>query len=425
MERLRRTRRNTRLGTTLSNLLMKLCSCNVKEEGEENKTSLVDLPSSILVAILSSLPTMTLLNCRRVCKTWHYLIAQDPYFTKICSETRPNVTDIVFWDLHSFYLLDLGEDSKYVRGYHSPMRFRLHFKPHYRHLRLVGSCNGLLCLTNGNTLSITNPILGECVLVPKLERKREVFICIFGFSGATGHYKIVGFGSDVLGGTTLHSEVVVYTLGTDTWRYVGDAPLPELGIEWWGVTLNGAVHWTSGTSSEFIYSFHLDKEHVCRPIPLPPDLRNINIHSLRVGVLRNCLCIYHNSSDYLDIWSMNDYGVAESWTKIRILKNSIQPMMYPPSSVWRNGETFLPATLWRDGEILFSCDWYDSHMFSYNPKERSSTALYLHGLYLKTKRLNCTRGLEFCALPYRPSFSSLKDAASTGGLRMVNIRSKQ
>ncbi|XP_059650589.1 F-box/kelch-repeat protein At3g06240-like [Cornus florida] len=233
-------------------------------------------------------------------------------------------------------------------------------------------------------------------------------VLVDGGDVGAGDYKVVGFVSDVI---TLHSEVMVYTLGTNTWRCAGDAPFPKFGIEWCEVNLNGAVHWTIGTGCEFIYSFRIDEEQVC-PIPPPPELRNTNTHSMRVGVLRNRLCIYNNCMDYLDMWLMKDYGVAESWTKFHILKTSI------PLGLRKYYDIF-PVTLWRDEEILFSCD--NGLLVCYNHKKTSfSTPLTVY--YRKGK----VKGgmLRFNALTYRLNFFSLKDAVRRGVLRMVDVKSK-
>ncbi|XP_059649718.1 F-box protein At3g07870-like [Cornus florida] len=390
MERRRRRRRTGGLATS---------NCN-----EEQTTSGVGvgvgvhLPSPIIVDILSRLPTRSLLKCKCICKNWQYLIMHDLYFRKIRLARADILDDIVIpvnGSRRLFYLLELGEDSNYVHRTHWPMRFKIQSNK-----KLIGSCNGLFCLLNyynRDTVYISNPILGESVALPKPKTDAKPFrvTYCFGFSPTTEEYKVLRF--RLLPAD--YSTVDVHTLGTDTWRNVGDAPYPAHD---YGVNLNGAVHWIDkrGTS---IYPFDIDEEQV-HPIPLPLELRNTYLDEVDLGVLGNCLSIYQNSINYLDMWSMKDYGVAESWTKLRILKTSIL-----------HEARLFPVTFWRDGEILISC--MNGLLVSYNHEKGNFTALKVY--YPKEKVY------AFHAFSYRSSFFSLKDVASKGGLRVVNVKSKK
>ncbi|KAM3328220.1 hypothetical protein P3S68_032912 [Capsicum galapagoense] len=61
-----------------------------------------------------------------------------------------------------------------------------------------------------------------------------------------------------------------------------------------------------------------------KPVLTPTGLE-IPSWYLTLVELGNCLCLSDNShNQYVDIWWMKEYGVAESWTKYRILKDSIQ-----------------------------------------------------------------------------------------------------
>ena len=46
-----------------------------------------------------------------------------------------------------------------------------------------------------------------------------------------------------------------------------------------------------------------------------------------------------NDTQYVDIWWMKEYGITESWTKTRILKDTIQPNIrcdrFIPISTWK------------------------------------------------------------------------------------------
>ncbi|XP_059650709.1 F-box/kelch-repeat protein At3g06240-like [Cornus florida] len=187
-----------------------------------------------------------------------------------------------------------------------------------------------------------------------------------------------------------------------TWRNVGDVPYPVYDF---GVNLNGAVHWIdySHKRDTSIYSFDIDEEQI-HPIPLSLELRNTYLDEVDLGVLGNYLSIYQNSMNYLDIWSMKDYGVAESWTKLCILKTSIL-----------HEARLFPVTFWRDGEILISC--MDGLLVYYNQEKGNFTALKV---YYPKEKVH-----EYHAFSYRSSFFSLKDVASKAGLRVVDVKFKK
>jgi hypothetical protein len=47
---------------------------------------------------------------------------------------------------------------------------------------------------------------------------------------------------------------------------------------------------------------------------LLPD--KVEIDGSTLGLLRDCLCIFTNSYEFLDVWVLKDYGNQESWTKL-------------------------------------------------------------------------------------------------------------
>ncbi|KAK7245778.1 hypothetical protein RIF29_40627 [Crotalaria pallida] len=58
-----------------------------------------------------------------------------------------------------------------------------------------------------------------------------------------------------------------------------------------------------------------DGQESFHELPLP-DYGEINVLSLEVGVLKNCLGILAHSRMFSDVWLMKDYGNEESWTKL-------------------------------------------------------------------------------------------------------------
>ncbi|XP_059650691.1 uncharacterized protein LOC132296515 [Cornus florida] len=104
--------------------------------------------------------------------------------------------------------------------------------------------------------NIVIPVEGSLYLLELGEDSNYVHRPHWPISPTTGRCKVLRFSYP-----NHYSNVVeVYTLGTDTWRYVGEAPSPTHGIEWCDVTLNGAVHWIDLGFTN-IYSFDIDEEH--------------------------------------------------------------------------------------------------------------------------------------------------------------------
>ncbi|GLT73601.1 hypothetical protein SLA2020_454470 [Shorea laevis] len=188
------------------------------EEGrEEERVNLADdpsnramvqidlhlLPRDILLEILSTLPITSLIHFKTTSHAGYDLIA-DPRLSLIfrnrVSNSNPclilfnyNILASPPWQL---YFVDSEDCSGRVRKIDPPHHSEVN--------SLVGSCNGLLCLSlsfsiiggssESHSLLIYNPFVGDAVRVPPANRfvnQSEVFG--FGFHPRTGEFKVVGF----------------------------------------------------------------------------------------------------------------------------------------------------------------------------------------------------------------------------------------
>ncbi|WMV28068.1 hypothetical protein MTR67_021453 [Solanum verrucosum] len=192
--------------------------------------------------------------------------------------------------------------------------------------------------------------------MPKQEKK----MCgayAFCFSEASGQYKVLRLGYGKFDGRLKATELEVCTLGVDEkWNYVGEVPKP-LWRSFSNANVNGFVHWMNSEKNDSIYSFN----------SLTEEVKSLN------------------NSEYIDIWGMKEYGIAESWTKTRILKDTIQPNI--------RSDRFIPISTWKDGEILMQQD-RGMQVVSYNPKEKKFTKVKVYFGYAATR--------------YIPSFYSVK-----------------
>ncbi|XP_026409003.1 F-box protein CPR1-like [Papaver somniferum] len=101
----------------------------------------------------------------------------------------------------------------------------------------------------------------------------------------------------------LSFEVEVYTVGTGSWRKIGNVSYMFAKHEL-GVLVNGALHW--------FVEVPLPKERLTYlEEPLEDDQ-----YGKHVAELGGCLCLVFNVFGVrVDVWVMQEYAVRDSWTK--------------------------------------------------------------------------------------------------------------
>jgi F-box interacting protein len=174
----------------------------------------------------------------------------------------------------------------------------------------VCSCDGILCFTTvsgGESAILWNPSIRRLKILPPLKFS-SVGPCSysFGYDRFIDNYKVVAvsFFANFL-------KVNVHTLGTDYWRMTQDLPYSNV-IRQPGVIVNGSVHWLVYDVFWSIVSFDLAKDSYQNL--LLPD--KVEIVGSTLGLLRDCLCIFTNSFEFLDVWVLKNYGNKKSWTKL-------------------------------------------------------------------------------------------------------------
>ncbi|GLT51005.1 hypothetical protein SLA2020_244550 [Shorea laevis] len=362
-----------------------------------------DLPLDMLLEILSRLPITSLIHFKTTSHTGYDLIA-DPglplMFRNRVSDSNPclipfNHNLVGPWS-RQLYFVDIEGCSRRVRKIDPPQHSEVD--------NLVGSCNGLLCLSlidgssASHSLLICNPFVGDAVRVPPANpfpNQREVFG--FGFHPRTGEFKvvrIVWFALDVEDVEEL--MVQVFTVGTTEWRTKGATP-PQLA----DVTgppealVEGSLHRVTfvgmgGDGPIFgIISFELADE-VFEEIPHPPCQRFVSLE-YSLSVLNGCLSAAGLVDTlHFDIWVMKQYRVKESWVK----QFSFDPYF---ADGWPSHSRIFPELICalKNGEILLQ--YNNSSLVSYDPVENRFKTLQMSGL-----------PNWFQALPFLPSLFSAK-----------------
>ncbi|CAL5393971.1 unnamed protein product [Camellia sinensis] len=216
---------------------------------KKSKHSILEqLPTQIILEILSRFPIKTLFLCQLVSKHWLSLIP-DSHFANLHLSRSP-----VSLLLKPFYprresrqlrLVDLQiAHSTHPRD--AQLKFISKFNyPLLKEDKIVNSRNGLLCLSDftddSDPIFICNPILGEYITLPILHHhgNYDATMTAFGFSLKTNQYKVVRFfvqevvyidHNTQMGSYREEAEAKIYTIGGEgLWRNMGPIMIPKTG----------------------------------------------------------------------------------------------------------------------------------------------------------------------------------------------------
>ncbi|GAU19604.1 hypothetical protein TSUD_304160 [Trifolium subterraneum] len=277
--------------------------------------------------ILCRLPVKILLQLRCICKSWKSLISDDPKFakkhlrmSKILKQQQHLMVNVFF----RRHLISFDSPfSSVIRNVYKPTVTHSQLNiPISNYISGIFSCDGILCFTLGGrggsrSAVLCNPSLRKYSTLPPLENhwKKEFQSCLFsfGYDNFNDVYKVIAISCF----KDKNSEVDVYTLGTNYWRSIQDFPYSSCSMYDSGVFVGGTVNWlaseevSNGSFCRVIVSLDLEKESY-QKIPQPDSEKD----SWRLGIFRDCLCIFASSNMFLDVWIMKEYGIKESWTKL-------------------------------------------------------------------------------------------------------------
>ncbi|KAI3897830.1 hypothetical protein MKX03_021096 [Papaver bracteatum] len=220
------------------------------------------------------------------------------------------VSFVSCFDRKYLYYAEYYEDYKMNprKEHYSTKRISLKFLE--GDVRLVGSCNGLICLSversydkpDSSTYNdgyeesfyICNLIIGEVVNLPGMcISNRRKTVHGFGYHPLTNEYKVLrisyyGYGS--INEPPYKGQVEVYTLGSGSgWRSKGEIKYHVWpNIHGGSVCVNGALHWLQEGSEEIV-AFDLADEKFYL-LQAPPNGRQ-EPFSRRLGVFRGCLVL--------------------------------------------------------------------------------------------------------------------------------------
>ncbi|CAK7328405.1 unnamed protein product [Dovyalis caffra] len=355
----------------------------IVKSDEEGSTSIHDLPSCIMIEILSRLPLKTLVKSRSVCKLWNdYFL--DPHFPVSYAANGPTqlLIPIVHLSSDTVRMVDWDSEDCPARkiniGVAGKGGLPLMLTEKHTAIVVKSLCNGFLCLCDeesGNPVSLWNPMLCEYVLLPEVTRaSSSTVICGLGF--ADKKYKVVRIYKPK--STEALWEAEITTVGTDTnWRNIGKVCY-ELSASFFSANFDGIIHWSiEGPASELIYCLDVRNEKFsCLP---PPSIFSPNknreepkgYYWSNIGVLEDSLYICARSSDGLvppvEFWLMKEYGVKESWIRILNIGSLHEDW-------WKRYRRFELIKVLSDGKIVLLCG--DQSLRLCDPRNRSNREVF-------------------------------------------------
>lgn len=183
---------------------------------------------------------------------------------------------------------------------------------------LLGSSDGLVCVSPFDTeILVVNPSTREVKKLTKPQiPKTESFCWGFGYDASTDDYKVVL-------GCMIRAKVTcfqVFSLRSNMWKVIGEIDFYFLSMV--GILCEGALHWvayhTSSSMKNVILSFNLSEEKFVE-VPQPDDVSYQSRFGrdlfMRLGTIKDCLCVFRYAYLLNDLWVMKGYNGKQSWEK--------------------------------------------------------------------------------------------------------------
>lgn len=286
---------------------------------------------------------------RCVSRSWYFLI-EEPHFVSAqlnfnVSASRARSYLVCDWPIQTFTISCYDENFQKIKSYERPAepgRLR-NWDPFS-----TAPCYGIVCLSDMylGRVYLWNPSIQKMRMLPESNLHYPIprFVIGIGFTRQNMECKVVRIFSTI-------NVVEVYSLSSGSWKTITSrAPyLPNLFPEC--TYFNGALHWITITDEasyvipNSILSFDLDTE-VFKEIMLPKlDIVN-GQRSRSIGVFKDRLSCSVDPPNILErtippdhtnieIWSMEEYGVHQSWVKLFKIR------LFIPAAVYFGWDKFL------------------------------------------------------------------------------------
>ncbi|KAM0960275.1 hypothetical protein ACFX2J_025112 [Malus domestica] len=343
-------------------------------------------PEEIIVQILLRLPVKPLIQFTSVCRSWNSIIKHTSFINAHLNlsqnKTSNNTPSILLRHCPKDptverYSLHLDNDS-----FLELSKPQLPVQSLIECFRIVGSCNGLLLLSDDyhaetNTLILWNPSIRKFVSLPKPHEPTSPYYPVygFGFDSKKNDYKVVRLvylRQDDQGQAC--PEVSLYSLNSGSWKTISaTAPNYVIAQTFWSqVFIKGAVHWIASHRKEnglrnVILSFDVSGE-TFKEIQLPEDLPR---QFYNISAAGKSIAVKHYEENTHSIWIMREYGVVDSWTKKFSIDRNVTPnfLVIQIMGCRKNGEFLLE---------MYDHGGKTGKLVSHDPKNNRNEFLGIH-----------------------------------------------
>ncbi|KAJ9174391.1 hypothetical protein P3X46_013038 [Hevea brasiliensis] len=300
------------------------------------------LPQELLAEVLSRLPVKSLLKCRCVSKTWYSLIADPSFIAQHLKKTAARNSGLLFFSYSTRELVwPFKENVRYLLYPDESFpanpveELDCPFKGIKRFVNIVGSCNGVFCLSDdvygkyAEKAFLWNPSVRKIVDIPCPNFTFTSYgpyipSLGFGFDSTTDDYKLVRIVYSHFIFDEIRPFVEIYSLRSRGWRKVKKDLKYFITARSTSAFLNGACHWVATKRGngpgvrDVIVSFSLGEE-VFGEMEVPDCLVK-KYHYMDVAVFDGSLLLVASfkltGEGCFTVWMMKEYGIPGSWTKL-------------------------------------------------------------------------------------------------------------
>ncbi|KMT15686.1 hypothetical protein BVRB_3g056720 [Beta vulgaris subsp. vulgaris] len=292
------------------------------------------IPDHLLSDIVEKLDVKSLVRFKSMNKEWQNYINNSNFIKQHLKNSLQYPTEfntqLIFTSGSSLYLID---DVRSL----SPRPVELALAPAFQHVsppRLVGSSNGILCISSGfyqNNYCLLNPTNPTAVkILPfadnEISQHRYSEMCYISVASAFGYdeknddYKIVYVWYWKEDYDQVGLEGMIYSLRLGSWKRLDP---PDVGAQWtnigFGVLNNCLNFYANNHDVKMIISFNLhDEEWSQMDFPNLDEKYKVNNVFVLEGCISTLITVPERNCSDQQLWVMKEYGVTSSWTKLLI-----------------------------------------------------------------------------------------------------------
>ncbi|KAK4592965.1 hypothetical protein RGQ29_017200 [Quercus rubra] len=309
------------------------------------------LPDDIVLNILSRLPAKSVIRFRCVCKPWNSSITTSYFISNHLNNfAHAHDTDndndngdgyIIHMPRHTLAMNSSNRPVCTValdRTFDRIFEIEIPFDLPSGLSKIVGSCNGLLCLaTTTNVIYLWNPSVRKFKRLPDPCLGNLGIVTLgFAYHSENNDYKVLRVLCHPWMRPPIPDEIEVYTLSSDSWRRVGmslraNVKVLDSSFLLPAPLVSGALHWISRVVEgeeehkfELIMSFDVNSEE-SRMLRMPDGaMSTVRLQKFLASFKGKLAFLTFGQSEQrggyqYSIWVMREYGVLESWNKLFVV----------------------------------------------------------------------------------------------------------